>query len=483
MKRYIQRFFRKKHIFHIDNIMTMILIFAFFKLVGSINFSVLDPIGDAFEDVELTDIVFSKFNKNHEYHAIIEGKNTIDNDVVIVNVGNLKRQEIAQLLNRVNSCKPAAVGIDVFFEGSYRHQNKLDSIFDNMLVDALRNTPNLVLVSGGDESYEKVDKSTTTFNPLNLFSSNKIIEKKDSSCIEKVGYNIEINQYPAYKTSNPLFATQGVSALANLVTDLKSDNNDDEFKVCRKLLTHAQIKSLNDTTIECLALALVDRYKPEKAAIFRKRIANKPKGQDKAEEEINYTGNIYVPFQEREKPRYRAFDVADIFENRFDSTDFKGKIVLFGFLGGDINMKTGEDKFFTPLNERYIGKTYEDMYGVVIHANAITMILQELYINSMPIWLGHVIGLLLTYFCIGVFRSIYYEFKDWYDGLTKLIGILLSIALLFVIGLIFAEYNYRVEFPAVYFAAILLAGDLLEIYYGVVKNIYYKIRKKEIKEY
>lgn len=460
MKQYIKRFFRKKHLFSIDNVMAMLIVFIFFKLVGSINLSVLDPIGDAFEDVELTDIVFSKFNKNAEYHAIKDGKNTLDTNIVIVNIGNLKRQEIAQLLNKVNSCEPATVGIDIFFEGSYRHKMKLDSIYDNMLAMSLKNTPNLVLVSGGKEGIEKINNKMQT-----------------------VYYDIEKNQYPEYKTSDSLFTQHATSALANLVTDLKSDNKEDEFKVCRKLLTHAKIKSLNDTIIECFALALVEKYNPAKAEIFRKRIAKKQNGKDKAEEIINYTGNIHVPFQEREKPRYRVFDIMDIFKNNFKKEDFKGKIVLFGFLGGDINMKTGEDKFFTPLNERYIGKTYEDMYGVVIHANAITMILDELYIDATPSWIGHVIGLLLTYFCIGVFRSIYFEFKHWYDGLTKIIGLMISVSLLGIIGLVFAQFNYKIIFPAVYFAAIVLAGDVLEIYYGVIKNIFYKIRKKEIKEY
>ena len=62
--KFIRRFFIKKHLFHIDNVFAMLMLFMFFKLMGSINLSVLDPIGDAFEDVELTDIVFSKFGKN-----------------------------------------------------------------------------------------------------------------------------------------------------------------------------------------------------------------------------------------------------------------------------------------------------------------------------------------------------------------------------------------------------------------------------------
>jgi hypothetical protein len=62
------------------------------------------------------------------------------------------------------------------------------------------------------------------------------------------------------------------------------------------------------------------------------------------------------------------------------------------------------------------------------------------------------------------------------------LGVMISITILFVIGLVFAKYNLKINLPAIYLAAVVLAGDLLEIYYGLLKNIVYKIRKKEIKE-
>lgn len=499
----------KKHLFNKDNVIALIIVFVFFKLLGSIQLSVLDPIGDAFEDVELTDIVFSHFNKNYEYRGIVKGEQVLDTNVVIVNIGNLPRQEVAQLINRVNTCKPAAIGIDAFFEKRYRHQNKLDTIFDNMLANALKNSPNLVMVSRG-ESTPTIQVDTTYNNAtrvqidtvynVNTDSSFSITKKKieyvDTIINRKLvqlHYKPKINQYPGYTSSDSLFSQFATNALANVITELTAEEKGaEEFKVCRKILTHAKIKPLNDTIIECFALALVDKYNPDKAEKFRQRIDKKPEGKDKAEELINYTGNIFVPFQQRPKPRYRAFDIQEVFSPNFIQKDslgkvignkeIEGKIVLFGFLGGNINIQTGEDKFFTPLNESYIGKANEDMYGVVVHANTITMILEDIYINTTPKWIGHVIGILLTYFCIGIFSSVYFEYKHWYDGLTKVLGVIIASSILFLIGLVFAAYNIKIIFPAIYFATMVLAGDLLEIYYGLLKNLVYKIRKKEIKE-
>ena len=67
-----------------------------------------------------------------------------------------------------------------------------------------------------------------------------------------------------------------------------------------------------------------------------------------------------------------------------DLSFIKDKIVLLGFMGINLNDKTFEDIFFTPLNERYAGKSFPDMYGVVIQANIISMILNKKYINTMP---------------------------------------------------------------------------------------------------
>lgn len=155
----------------------------------------------------------------------------------------------------------------------------------------------------------------------------------------------------------------------------------------------------------------------------------------------------------------------------------KGKAVIFGFLGKNIAEDQGEDKFFTPLNNKYIGKANKDMYGVVVHANIISTILRGAYTNKMSVWLGNLIGLLITYLVFASFRPIYNDHKNWYDGLTKAMGIILSLIILFIIGILFAEFDYNVHFPAVYFGIILLAGDFLEIYYGLIKNVFIRIKK------
>ena len=150
---------------------------------------------------------------------------------------------------------------------------------------------------------------------------------------------------------------------------------------------------------------------------------------------------------------------------------------MFGYLGKTIDVEeTGEDLFYTPLNERYVGKTPQDMYGVVVHANIIAHLLRETYIDKTNETFMNIIGLLITYLVFAFYRPIYDDHKVWYDGLTKFLGIALSLIIIGFIGTVFDWFNYEIVFGAIWFGCILLAGDWLEIYYGLVKNLFSKVR-------
>ena len=127
-----------------------------------------------------------------------------------------------------------------------------------------------------------------------------------------------------------------------------------------------------------------------------------------------------------------------------------------------------------------MGKANRDMYGIIVHANIISTILGGRYTTVMPDWQMHILGILVVYLVFAMFRPIYDDFKVWYDGITKTMGLLLSMLILFIIGWLFADYNYQLRFGAIYFACVLLAGDFLEIYYGLIRNIARKVRNKFI---
>ena len=67
----------------------------------------------------------------------------------------------------------------------------------------------------------------------------------------------------------------------------------------------------------------------------------------------------------------------------------------------------------------------------------------------------------------------------WYDGMTKLIQVIETFALFTLVLLVFNSYSYKLE-ANIAIIAILLSGDLLEVYYGVIKNLLTKEGRREL---
>jgi len=92
-------------------------------------FDLFDPIGEAFEDMEFTDIVFSQLRE-----APVP-----DERIVLVNIAYENRASIGTMLNIINQHNPKVVGIDT------RFMVPKDSLGDAILEDAFTNTKNLIL--------------------------------------------------------------------------------------------------------------------------------------------------------------------------------------------------------------------------------------------------------------------------------------------------------------------------------------------------
>ncbi len=373
-------------------------------------FDVLDPIGDALEDVETTDIVFSQFR----------GETTADDNIVLVNIGMLPRAGIAEQINIINKYKPKVIGLDCFFA------DPKDPMGDSLLAVAISNVDNIVLAS------------------------------KLAKCGEEKG------ECDTLIGSNPFF-TQYASSLgfANLISDAADQ---DQFKTNRTFTASEKVKGEDQNAF---AVELVKYYQPEKVDILKNR--------DKSYEVINYRGYGGLG------GKFFSLDIGDVFMENFDPSIIEDKIVIFGFLGNDFSDNSWEDKYYTPLNKNYAGRTNPDMFGVTIHANIIAMILNEDYINVMSDWQSVLAGILLCFLNVYLFTIIYLKKQLWYDGLTKMIQIVEVIVILFLIILIFHEFQIKLNIT-LGIVAVLLAGDALEVYQGVIKNIYSKIDRTFLKK-
>lgn len=385
-------------------IILLILVFQTFKVIG--RMTILDPIGDAIGDVEMTDLVFSQLRQDPP----------IDKNIVLVNIGDLSRRDIARELHIINKYQPAIIGID-----SYFRKLKPDTLGDVMLHNELSVIDNLVLV-------------------------NELIFDSSSQMYDSVAH------------SNPYFNV-GVSGYANLETNALEQH---QFKVCRSFPPK---RTIHGSVIPSFSVKVCQVYDAKKTQKFLDR--------DLDYEVINFRGNAFDFGQTKLGGRYIALDVNDVLNERFTPEVIKDKIVLFGYMGHDFNDKSWEDKFYTPLNVKYAGRSNPDMFGLVIHANIISMILNEDFIAKQGKWSGVWTAILICFFTVLGFTWIYRKLPHWYDGLTKSIQIIEVFILLTINVFVFHWFNYKTNLTLATIM-VALAGDSLEVCYGLIKNMFAK---------
>lgn len=340
-------------------------------------------------------------------------------EIVIVNVGELPRAAIAGQIDIISKYQPKVIGIDCLFE------MEKDPFGDSLLRASIANAGNVILAS------------------------------KLYGCSEETG------QCDTLIGSIPYFNEVAMSlGFANLISDASEQ---EDYKSNRSFTPLEMVEGREEYA---LAVEIMRNYDKEKADKFLAR--------GNPYEIINFKG------YGRSEGKFFSLDVIQVFEENFDPSIIKDKIVLFGYLGKDFDDKSWEDRYYTPMNENYAGRTNPDMFGVTIHANIIAMILDESYIDIMHEWLSLIVGVLLCFVNVMLFNKIYFEKPDWYDGLTKLIQLAEALILLYLIIIVFHEFSYKLNIT-LGIVAMLLAGDALEVYHGVVKNLYFKFEKRFIK--
>ena len=392
-----------------DVILGTFFIIGLMIVIGSVSafkvFDMFDPIGDAFADMEFTDIYFSQLLDDP----------VADENVVLVNIGLESRAGIAMMIDSISQHNPAVIGVDSFFDFP-----KEDTLSDMMLMDALSRVENLVMVT-------------------------------------KVLYNIETDVFDSVHMSWPWFTFNATPAFANLDTDA---NIQEDLKMCRQFVP--QIETADGENQIAFAVRMASYLDSAKAQKFLDR------GNEV--EVINYRGNVLDYGATKFGNKYYALDVGDVFGSNYVPEIIENKIVIFCFLGEYLGDRENfEDKFFTPLNEVYIGRAFPDMYGGVIHANIVSMILNENYIYYLKDWQKFLVAFIGLFLNIMVFSWIYKKLPKWYDGITKVIQVIEFVGLIYFMVYFMDIFSMKLDLTYLLFA-VALSGDGLEVFYGVVKN-------------
>lgn len=404
--------------------------FVFFTLGGIVEitdlkvFSAFDPLGQALGDMELTDIAFSQLRNEPE----------LDTNIVMVNISNLSRRELAQQVAVINQYNPKVIGLDTFFNcpGNLR-----DTINCPPLIDVMGNYLLASVISEVD----------------NMVVVTKVLQ---TDSLFKTGIT---DQYDSIEHTDIEIRGDAIEGFANLETDADTQES---FKACRSFTPKIIV---NKDTLLAFSVQLAMIFDSAKTKRFLAR--------NNYSEVINYRGNILdLHNASTFSGRYFALDWYQALDPEYVLPELiKDKIVIMGYMGDDFDDTSWDDKLFTPLNRQYAGKTNPDMYGPVVHANIVSMILNEDYIEVMAAWQEWLIAIVVCMLNVALFWLIHHRIPDWFDGITVLLQLLQIILFSFLMIYFFNWYGFKLNLT-VTLGALALVGTCFEIYVGVVVKTY-----------
>lgn len=193
------------------------------------------------------------------------------------------------------------------------------------------------------------------------------------------------------------------------------------------------------------AVAVAELY--DAPAVERLRRRQKPL------ERIHYTST---------EDNFIQFEPSHILDMALDLRPIlAGKIVLIGYNDADGEACPLKDKFYTPLNERYAGRSEPDMYGIAIHANIIQMILDRQYIFTIPSWLSFLLALVFCYANVMLLEWIHQRFPRWYHPAVRVWQVVAFALLFFLLSFLFHQFRIKWDFSigllalALYFDVVL----------------------------
>jgi CHASE2 domain-containing sensor protein len=204
------------------------------------------------------------------------------------------------------------------------------------------------------------------------------------------------------------------------------------------------VKKLHNEELLSFSAAILKQFDPE---AFEKL---KKKGDTKTL--INYT---------RRTSQYLVLEGMDVMMDNIDSNAIKGRIALLAYVNTspfDI-----EDKKFTPMNDKFAGKSTPDMNGIVVHANILSMALEKNYVKKLPLWASLVIAVFVGWLHMSFFVRYYLESHIWFHLVAKIAQVASAIFFVWLGIFLFDRYRLKVDLKLC-LVVIIMAVDVIYFY-------------------
>ena len=185
-------------------------------------------------------------------------------------------------------------------------------------------------------------------------------------------------------------------------------------------------------------------------------------------ETINYS---------RRDNKYFIVQPEELTNDGIDSFRLRNKIILLGYVNKD--QADIEDKLFTPMNEKFAGKSLPDMNGIVVHANIISMVLEGNYINKTPKWVAWLVAIVVGWIHMSLFIRYYLENHIWFHLVAKLAQVFSVIFFAYLGIFIFDKFDLKLEMKYTLYV-IALAVDVIYFYEALVTWLHKKFNYQTI---
>lgn len=363
----------------LGTVLVYIVLWILFYAIN-ISFKPFNYISNTVKDINLNDMYFSSV-----------ANNMVDTNIIVINIEDINRKGIADLLNKISDANPRVIGLDVFF--SIHNKTEHDEYVKNTL-------------------HRLRDKLVIAVN------------------YDKEG-NLDQNFWQFDHTYN--------IGHAGILTNEQNTSVVREFN--KKIISQ-------DREVWSFASKIAKKYDIERFNILKKRKFDN--------EKINYIGNTQA---------FRSINHSDLMN--FSKSDLEllyDKIVLVGFFGGKTKSTDDlKDMYYTPVGFEISANRNPDMYGLIIHANILSMILNDKYINQASNVFVYIISFIITFIHVWFFTYFFVKKHLYYHVFAKLMQLISFSLILWIIFVLFSQYNYF--FPSKYLLLpVILSVDVLYLY-------------------
>jgi CHASE2 domain-containing sensor protein len=220
----------------------------------------------------------------------------------------------------------------------------------------------------------------------------------------------------------------------------------------------------SDSNYMAFSSAIIKKFSPGKFRKLEKR--------NRKTEVINYSGNL-ESYTNLSTEQLRYSDTT----NQLHSL-LTGKIVLLGYFVKEPPLVI-EDLHFSPLNEQISGKSYPDMYGVVIHANILSMVLNDNYVNQASELSSYFYASVIIFMFLLYMLSQYKKKQHPAHGKFLLIQFLLILLMLYIFLQIFNLFHTKVPLLPI-MIALVLCVELLGLYKIIALWLHRRFKYKTV---